>query len=797
MVVDSEQVTVTVGSTNISIGTLSFESQVCEGSNISIDVPLSNNGDCDANIRLVSTNESTQQSTVVTEKTISGNSDTSVEYTDTIPLDSNDSITYTFSLQSSSGDNFITQDTTQASITVNEPALSIDMVSTPSSACIGDTITGAGRVNNNSSCSSEFRLKLTNELTGNTKIVGSTNIGPNTSSSVTFEETISVSQGQEGVAEYSAAFEESVPSGWTDIGTKGISITVNRATLSITDIESASSLCVGASLTPSVSISNQSNCDTQYRAILTTPDGSSEQVASGSINGNSDTTINFSTTVSQSVINQDTASYVLSIERRETSDIEWSSTSEQTININVLTSDISISNIDVPNSECIGQEFNGSIGIANNGECSAQFKIIDELENEVASGNIDSNSTRDISFTSIVPTSAASNNSVSGELTVQKKETDSMGFATIDSQIYNIDILKPKIGIASVQAPQQACVGKQFSVKVVVSNTSTCSSEYRLSITNVASNTEVFSTTSGINAESTRPNTTELQISSNLVDGSPILYQISVERRYNSNSPWQLVAESEFDVDILTSNLEVVSEEYPNIDKPGQKSVELSIQNSSKCSTDLTVNINGSDVLSTSISGNSTVELNDEFKLLDEPIERVITISDDILNETVDELSATVNPHRFISVDQSAGEIEMIGGFNQDVGYNGSIVATGVQGGDNLEQVDSILGELGVNNIVGTLTTDSSDKDTILFSSLKSLNMQFSKSLVIILDSEIQGSGRTFTHNTVGASIANIGKSKGEINTISGPLNMAGSIRRRLGVDPKIVSKPLLTISND
>lgn len=689
MVVDSENINISVGSTDVGIGSVDSPSQACRGDSINLRAPIENQGDCSASARLVLVNELSGQSSVVDQFIISGGSTVTKTASSTIPLNAVEqgSIEYTFVLQLSTSDGFEEQDTETVTVDVGAATGNISNVSGPTSRCAGTEANIVVKYGNSGSCPGRFRLR--------------------------------VQQGE--------------------------------------------------------------NINTEEELV---------------IESQSEETISFARPIERSAGEEETFNIILEKEFGDS----WQEEASQEISVDVLVGQVSFDSIKSPQSSCIGRVFSPQIDISAQNRCSSQYRVrvdgpLNEDTNVVTTGEIDNNNTVTESYDESIDPRLADQSSVQYGVILERRFTDGGDWSQVDQSSYNVSVLTPDLQIDNISHPTEQCVGSQFSPSVSFSNDGQCSTEYRISVENGVTGESSIVSNGQISSGDQMTDRYDETITAESADSESIRYSVTVERKLSEVTDWEPVETQSFSVNVLLPNAAIQENPYPEFAKPGDKSTDIVITNDSTCSTEVTVSINGTELDTKTLSADSTATFTDEYTLLSDQVEKEVNVFDEVVGESVDNVNTTITPNRFINLDQSEGIVEIVGGFSNEIPYTGNIIATAISSGDNLEDKDTVVGALGAKSIQGTMLPGRANKDTISFGSLKGLNIQTVEPVTIVTDGQVQGESRAYQHSTITSSIVGLeGEENVDIKSVSGPLSNIGSLRRRLGVNPRVASGPIFTL---
>lgn len=784
--VASEQFTVSVDTGNVQLDNVDAPSRACPSDEIRFSIDVLNQGSCDARASAQVTNDVNDEVLTSSTETIRGGSGRGYRFEDTIPSNLSGGITYDAIIQSIDGTTLASETFTVA---VGSKDISLSNLEFDDSICVGKEVDWSVEASNGGECDADVTLGIQKQGQESIDILGTENA--RSGSSATFRESITVpaSDLDSGQNQYTIYALIDEPDGLVPTDTLTHTATLQDSDISLVGTSFPNARCVGDNIVGTFNIANNGNCDGQYRVLVTDSiTGNEVEVETDDIRGNRRTSVTFEDTMPAQALESGSISYDYQLQTLRPDGFTTIGTGSETVNVEPKNTNIT--EVDAPTEACVGSEITSTVVLRNDSRCDAQYRIIADKPlrpgtEVIDESSIPSNTNKNIQIDDVIPSEAISQSALAYGVSVEVRQIEGGVYEEVDSASFNISILQSDVQLDAVSSPSEACVTSQPEISVDISNAGDCASEYRIGYERVNDGKAEIIRTGNIPSGQKASASFQDEIISSLSEEDSLTYEIVCEKRFNENQEWQVVGTSTTSISVLTPTIQLASAQYPEFDTPGDKQYQIEITNESQCSTSLDISISGS-TMTEEISAGGSITLNDSFTLKGFDVVRDITIFDNSVQDIVFEQSFTVKPHNFVAVNQSEGEVKMVGGFSEEVGYTGNIIATGVVG-ENLEETDRVAGVVGLNRFAGTMTTDSDDEDIIRFGALKGFNIVLQESAFIILDGEIKGKSRTYNHSTISTSALGVDEEAG-IQTISGPLSNFGTLAQKVGFRPGILS---------
>jgi len=784
--VASEQFTVSVGTGDVQLDNVDAPSRACPSDDIRFSVNVLNQGSCDTRASARVVNDVNDEVLTSSIETIRAGSDRGYRFEDTIPSNLSGGITYNVIIESIDGDTLASESFTVA---VGSKDISLSNLEFDDSICVGKEVDWSVEASNNGDCDADVTLGIQKQGQESIDILGTDSARSGSSARFRESITVPVSDLGTGQNQYTIYALIDEPEGLTPVDTLTHTVTLQDSDVSLVGTSFPESRCVGDNIVGTFNVANDGNCDGQYRVLITDSiTGNEVEVETDDIRGNRRTSVTFDDTMPTQALEDGSISYEYELQTLRPGGFTTISTGSDTVNVEAKNTNIT--EVDAPTEACVGSDITATVVLRNDSRCDAQYRLIADKPlrpgtEVIDESSIPSNTDKNVQIQDVIPSKAVSQSALSYGVTVEVRQVEEGVYEAVDGTSFNISILQSDVQLDSVNSPAKACVTSQPEIGIQISNTGDCPSEYRIRYERINDGQAEIIETGSIPSEQKISSSFQDEIAPSLSDEDALTYEIVCEKRFNENQSWEVVETSTTAIEVLTPTISLASTEYPEFDTPGDKQYQIQITNESQCSTTLDISISGS-TSTEEISAGGSITLNDSFTLKDFDVVRDIVVVDNSVQETAFEQTFTVKPHNFVSVNQSNGEVKIVGGFSEEVGYTGNIIATGVVGED-LEETDRVAGVVGVNKFAGSMSTDSDDEDIIRFGALKGFNIASQESVFIILDGEIKGKSRTYRHTTISTSAIGSDEQAG-IETISGPLSNFGTIPEKLGIRPGILS---------
>jgi len=780
---------------DLSLQSIDDISGVCGGDRIDPDVVAVNASNCPAELGIEITNDfddsvTTADATSVPTGDAQAGTNSyfiSLDVPDVPP--STSEVTYTANLIQAGS----VVGTETFTVNVSHPELSIGVFETPNQACSGDKISMSVEGQNTGGCDGSARAIVTNNINDETIESSSSSLRADSSRSIRISDTIPSGASEAGAITYTATL---VDGAGNQVVQETGTVNIGSVDISLQNFEFPNDVCAGQSVDGEVEVTNNGECQSDVTVSITQESlEQTERLETVSLRDGSSRTIRFSTDIPFESLDQGQDTFTVSSQVPGPSGNIVTDTLQTTANI--ATTDIGLVGISSPSAACVGSNINATFNVANEGQCDGEFRVlvtdsVSQIEQVVERSDIRAQRRDAAVLEDTMPVEAIQQGGIVYTYEIQSLIADS--FETVEQGEFTVSAKTSELSFTSVKIPDQQCIGTSVNFTLPFENVGQCGTEYRVILNNVTKGESGVVAQGNINAGSATTVRFDDELTSDLANEDVATYDINLQKRLNQNADWQTATDIQASITILKPDVSVTSNTYPDFTSPGQKQYEIEVSNQSVCSTNVDVNISG-ETTNLDISPQSSLTVTDSFTVAADDVIRNIIVTDNTLNSEVDTFKTTVEPHKFINVNQSEGVLEINGGFGEEAIYSGTLLATAVSEGDNLEENDSVFGALGANSIQGTSTTDSADKDTIRFGALKGINIQISKTASIVVDGEIRGTGKSYRHSTAASSLAQFnGNEQSQIKTMSGPSSNLGAVRRRLGISTEVLSGPIFTI---
>jgi len=391
---DTVSHSVSLNDSDISVVGTSFPDDVCIGREFNGIFTLSNSGVCEGQYRILATDSVSGNEIEVENTEIRGNSRDDASFTKTMPPGAIEAgeLVYEYELQQLRPEGFTTIQTGTETVDVEDTDVNVTEVSSPNSACVGSTISPTIVLNNDSSCSSQYRVIVDKPSRPGTEVVDEDNIPRNTSINVSFDDTIPQGVVGSETIQYSAVVEvkEFSDDEYRPKDEVTFNVGILSSNLNISSVSSPSVKCIGTSASFEASISNTGDCSSEYRLRLdniTLADG--ETVKSGSLDPGNQVGSNFSDELGSGLSDEDIVQYELILDKRFNSNTEWQVADTRQLSIELNKPDVTITDSSYPEFDEPGEK-QYEIVLSNNSECSTNIDI--SISGETKNKDISANS---------------------------------------------------------------------------------------------------------------------------------------------------------------------------------------------------------------------------------------------------------------------------------------------------------------------------------------------------------------------------------------------------------------------
>jgi len=780
---------------NLSLKSISDIDGVCSGDRLSPDVVAVNSSNCPASLGVEITNDQTDDiisadpTSVPTGDAQAGTNSYFINLDVPDVSASVSEITYTVNLTLAGQ----VVDTETFTVSVSQPELSLGVFETPNQACSGDDIRMSIEAQNSGGCDGSGRAIITNNINDEVIETSSSSLRAGSSRSIRAEDTIPPASSDKGAITYTATLQDSAGN---DVAQETSTINIGSVDISLQNFEFPDDVCAGQSVDGEVEVTNNGECSSDVTVSLAQEStGETEALETVSLRDGSSRTIRFSTDIPLETIKLNEDTFTLSSQVPGPDSNIVTDTLQTTSNI--ASTDVGIVGVSAPSDACVGTAVDVTFNVENAGQCDGEYRVlatdsVSQNEQVVKRAEIRGQRRDNATLKDTMPVQAIQQGGIVYSYEVQSNIAGT--FDTVDTGEVTVGANTSELTFGNVSIPDEQCIGTSVNFEVPFQNVGECDTEYRIVSNNVTKGERRVIEAGNINADSSTTVRFDDEITSELANSDVVTYDINLQKRLNQDADWQTAKDIQTSVDILKPDVSITSANYPDFTSPGEKQNEIEVTNSSSCATNVDITISGK-TTNLDISPQSTRTITDSFTVLADEVAREISLNDNLLDSEVDSSRFTIRPHKFINVNQSQGVLEIKGGFDEEALYSGTLLATAVSEGDNLEEKDSAFGALGANSIQGTATTESNDKDTIKYGALKGINIQISETATIVVDGEIRGTSKSYRHSTVTSSLAQFNDNEQpQIETISGPVSNLGAIRKRLNTGTTVLSGPIFTI---
>jgi len=198
------------------------------------------------------------------------------------------------------------------------------------------------------------------------------------------------------------------------------------------------------------------------------------------------------------------------------------------------------------------------------------------------------------------------------------------------------------------------------------------------------------------------------------------------------------------------------------------------------------------------VIANGTTVLNHSYSVGTQNKDISIKITDRESGKVLDEYSKTVKPYGYVDIDTSRGEVETVGGFDEEVKIESKIIGLDI----------ASIGALQDDRPIPTYESYSLDldlddtldpRDALDFNRLEMLDAVASKKMVWFVDGDNKGRTTTFRYTSYVFNTYSVLKNLNipterymlsrdpNINVVAGPTKRVGSVRSRLGIGGRIL----------
>lgn len=457
--------------------------------------------------------------------------------------------------------------------------------------------------------------------------------------------------------------------------------------------------------------------------------------------------------------------------------------------------ELDITEFNAPDSICVGEDFVVSTRVDNAGNRGGDIRLV--LENTVTGDTqrfgpesipVDGSVSRD--FNESLTIESSKSDIVPFELRVEA-ESDG-AFSVVQTDSIKITPKLPSFTIESASTPDEVCVGDSVNLSAQVINDSDCDGDVTVEVTNRGvGDTQTFGPKQLSSGNTTNAEFSET-ISQDLAGAGSVDYTFRVKRR--TADGLQTVDDTTQTVKILESNLSITSASHPDFIEPQETTETIEVTNNGDCAADARITVGSLDQEFTIASGVSET-FEQTFEVLADPVQFTATVENQTLGRTSDTQRIRVRPHKYNELNTSDGIVDIVGGYESGVDYGGTIVGSDLSAQDNLEDQDTFVSALGAGTLKGVSSTKSDDKDTVEFTSIQLLTMKTSQKVTWIVDGSNEGKSDTFKYETASSSAFGPGRDVDikdpEISIMGGPINNVGVLRRKMGINKKLISRSI------
>jgi hypothetical protein len=759
--------------------------ELCVGARLEPTVSVTNNSDCEAPVNVALTDSVSDSMETETESIASGQS-SDVSFRKEIPQQADEGGKVKYTADISSGDTLLSTE----ELEVNIGSASLDFVSAngPTAACTGEEFTIEAEAPNNGSCEGRARFRVTNSDTDFNNIVVSESVRVGSSISMRLDRTIPDSLSSLDNTTYSVELQERIDGSFQTVSTKEIDIEINSPSISLNTVSTPDSVCPGQQYNINVEYSNEGDCEGRVR-IQATENASGESTNSSPdgvrANSSSDNEFSFTLPTDQSLESE--GQFTVDVTAQVPApDGGWEDIATITESVSVDDRVIALSSFDAPSGVCVGEQFSVEAELQNNGNCPAETRVSlvnpqRDTSNTTDSQVIEPQEEARYEVAETIPVDSVDRDQVSLELSLQYRSGG--GFVEFGST--EISVVPNTFNLAGeASTVSTGCAGKQIEIDYIVENTGNCGTTAIVEATNVDSGETTEVGSYSISAGGNISDSSSVEVPAFTTDTDSTSYNVTVYGLREDNRVRE--SETQITTEVITSEVNIQDISYPEYQKPGQKSKDLLIGNTGECSTTVVVNVD-SEEFSSELAPGDEVAFTHEYNLPVSGTEFSITVSDEVLEQEVVTEDVEISTHKYAVLDTADGTFKLVGGFDSDIPYRGTISGSDIQGTDDLEDRDNVLvpGSSGTFN--GTIGTSAEETDTIEFSTLQYLNVAIVNPIVWVVNGEIKDESPSFRYNTLASQTLNIGEKLAldhspEVKVNGKVRYNYGALRRKLGV---------------
>jgi hypothetical protein len=781
-------ISVGAGPDQVEIGELKIPTpgKKCVGERIEPTVEVINNSDCDAPINAVLANTASDNLQAEAE-TVSGNSTTELSFRDEVPQSAKPGSTFTYIVDISFGDTLI--DTQETEVSVGSASFNFISATGPTTVCTGKEFTIEAQTVNNGDCEGRARYKISNSDTGFETTAETDSVRVGSDLSLRLDRTLPDSVSSLDKTTYTVEFQEYNGEEFKTVSSKSVEMEVSSASISLNRVEVPSSVCPGQSYNITSKHSNEGDCEGRVR--IQAIDVESGETSNSSpeglrVNSTSESTFTFEAPTSTSV--EESGNFDVQVAAQVPStDGGWETIEQTTKTISIGKRTVSLSNFSSPSNVCVGNDFNVSATANNSGSCpvDVRAKLVNAERGTSKTTDVSTVSPGNSSefvLTESISVDLVDESQVNLELSLQYRSSG--GFTEFDSTSLSVVPSTFDLSFSNVSVPDSVCAGREADVSFDIENTQRCPTTATVVAVNSSNGSQVTIGEYEIQGNSSMSQTGKLSVPVELVSQDEVAYTLRLLGSRGGSDVEE--ASTTVTVGVNSSELSASNISYPSHQKPGERSNTFKVENVGDCSTTAIVTA-GDQEFSSEIRPGGSASFTHEYFVGTSGASFSITVEDDVLEEQVATKDVSVSAHKYASLDIADGTLKIVGGFDSDTPYRGTISGSDIEGADDLEDRDTVLvpGSSGTFN--GTLGTSADDTDTLTFSTLQYLNVAVINPVVWVVNGEIKDESPSFRYNTLASQALNIGDRLAldhspEVKVNGKVRYNYGALRRKLGV---------------
>jgi len=447
--------------------------------------------------------------------------------------------------------------------------------------------------------------------------------------------------------------------------------------------------------------------------------------------------------------------------------------------------DITIDNVDYESDAFETQELDIDVEVENSGSCSGEVKVV-LGDKETDTKTIRSGRSQTYTVPIVAP-------DVDGRENITYDIKAVVGDTTLSSTTIDITVSEASLDIDSFDTPNSVCPGESFEVATTVINPSGASVSGDLTIESEDFDTKQYGI-SNLEEGHTEEFVGEYTVPTDL-DTSYVRFYATLEKAGDLD-----VVTDEYDdiIELENSDLNIIDVDVPSETEPGEFTVDVEVENDSVCGVDVLIECNSqSEELYIGSGRTESVEFTEDISVGLKDID--LSVEDLVVNEEKDTATHTVQAINYAHLDLDNELVEFVNGHGENVDIEGQIVASDIDFEGQVESEFELAGGRQGDVFSGQISGDVNSPTLIEFSNLRFINIGVTKDFTWVIDGEVEDRSKSFKYGTRGIfaliSDEDIEPDRASTVVIAGPLGNVGALRGRLGIDFRLLKKPLTTKS--